>query len=179
MSRPGARVGDPKKVNGDLFSLTYGALVTQILRDTENVNETGKQLKRMGHNIGVRLVEDYLARTGTGRCSDFRDTADKIQIAFRLYLSVNPVITGWNPASTEFSLVLDSNPLADFVELPDKCQQLQFSNILPGVIKGACEMVQLEVDSWFVQDQLKGDPVTELRIQFIRKMEDAVPAGED
>ena len=32
MSRQGARVTDAKKVSGELFSLTYGALVAQILK---------------------------------------------------------------------------------------------------------------------------------------------------
>lgn len=31
----------------------------------------------------------------------------------------------------------------------------------------------------FVQDQLKGDDATEIRVRFIRKLEDAVPAGDD
>ena len=39
--------------------------------------------------------------------------------------------------------------------------------------------VQLEVAVWFVQDQLKGDSITEIRFKFIRRLEDAVPAGED
>ena len=31
-----------------------------------------------GYNIGVRLIEDFLARSGLGRCNDFRETADVI-----------------------------------------------------------------------------------------------------
>jgi len=31
-----------------------------------------------GYNIGVRLIEDFLARSGIGRCNDFRETADVI-----------------------------------------------------------------------------------------------------
>ena len=31
-----------------------------------------------GYNIGVRLVEDFLARSGQGKCHDFRETADVI-----------------------------------------------------------------------------------------------------
>jgi hypothetical protein len=37
MSRQTARVTDTKKVSGELFSLTYGALVAQILKVTVNV----------------------------------------------------------------------------------------------------------------------------------------------
>lgn len=31
-----------------------------------------------GYNIGVRLIEDFLARSNVGRCQDFRETADVI-----------------------------------------------------------------------------------------------------
>lgn len=31
-----------------------------------------------GFNIGVRLIEDFLARSNVGRCHDFRETADVI-----------------------------------------------------------------------------------------------------
>jgi hypothetical protein len=62
--------------------LTYGALVSQLLRDYENVDDVNKQLERMGYNIGVRLIEDFLAKTGSGRCYDFKDTAEKIQVLF-------------------------------------------------------------------------------------------------
>lgn len=70
--------------NSELFTLTYGTLVSQLLKDYENVDEVNKQLERMGYNIGVRLIEDFLARTGSGRCYDFKDTAEKIQVSFLL-----------------------------------------------------------------------------------------------
>ena len=43
-----------------------------------------------------------------------------------------------------FSLILDENPLAEFVELPDEALQggLWYSNVLCGVIRGALEMVR-------------------------------------
>lgn len=43
----------------------------------------------------------------------------------------------------------------------------------------AIGQVQMEVGVWFVQDQLKGDNITEIRMKFIKRLEDAVPAGED
>ncbi|KAL1131476.1 hypothetical protein AAG570_011093 [Ranatra chinensis] len=178
MARPGTRL-DSKKVNSELFTLTYGALVSQLMRDYENVDDVNKQLERMGYNIGVRLIEDYLAKTGSGRCYDFRDTAEKIQTGFRLYLGITPVITNWSPAGDEFSLQFDSSPLTEFVELPDHCLGLKYCNVLTGVLRGACEMVQLDITSMFVQDHLKGDSITELRIKFIKRLEDAIPAGED
>lgn len=178
MSRQGTRL-DSKKVNSELFTLTYGALVSQLMKDYENVDDVNKQLERMGYNIGIRLIEDFLARTSSGRCYDFRDTAEKIQTGFRLYLGVTPVITNWSSAGDEFSLQFETNPLTEFVELPDHCLGIKYMNVLTGVLRGACEMVQMDVSCWFVQDMLKGDSVNELRVKFIKRLEDAIPAGED
>lgn len=179
MSRQGSRTSDPKKVNSELFTLTYGALVAQILKDYENDDDVNKQLDRIGYNMGLRLIEDFLARTNVVKCLDFRETSDRIQSAFKMYLGVNPSISNWSASGDEFSLNFETNPLAEFVELPDGHNNLKYSNVLSGIIRGALEMVQMEVIVWFLQDQLRGDSITELRVKFVRKLEDAVPAGED
>lgn len=92
---------------------------------------------------------------------------------------MTPTVTSWSSASDEFSLIFETNPIAEFVELPDNYSNLKYSNILCGAIRGALEMVHLEVAAWFAQDNLKGDNVTELRVKFLRKIEDTVPAGDD
>ncbi|CRK92709.1 CLUMA_CG006335, isoform A [Clunio marinus] len=75
----------------------------------------------------------------------------------------------------EFSLVFDNNPLTEFVELPADMMNLRYNGIINGCIRGALEMVQLEVQCWFTQDQIKGDSTTEVRVKFIRRLEDTVP----
>jgi len=171
---------DNKKVSGELFTLTYGALVTQLVKDYESDEDVNRQLERMGYNIGVRLIEDFLARSNTGRCNDFRETADVIsKQGFKTFLGITPQVTNWNAAGDEFSLIFESNPLAEFVELPEGHSNLWYSSLLVGVLKGALEMVQMEVDAAFVQDVLRGDSQTEMRVRFIKKLEDAVPVGED
>jgi len=32
----------------------------------------------MGYNIGTRLIEDFLAKSNLGRCTDFRETGEVI-----------------------------------------------------------------------------------------------------
>lgn len=67
------------KVNAELVTLTYGTVVAQLCRDYENEYvEVNKQLDRMGYNIGLRLIEDFLAKSNTGLCGTFRETAEMI-----------------------------------------------------------------------------------------------------
>lgn len=75
-----------------MFTLTYGAIVSQLMKDYENVEDVNKQLDRMGYNIGVRIVEDFLARTNASRCNDLRETADKIQVCTLNFLSLFTVL---------------------------------------------------------------------------------------
>ena len=47
-----AKVGEAafskvEKINSELFSLTYGAIVTQLLKDYEEVDATNAQLEKM------------------------------------------------------------------------------------------------------------------------------------
>uniref|UniRef100_A0A1I8GGA3 Trafficking protein particle complex subunit n=1 Tax=Macrostomum lignano TaxID=282301 RepID=A0A1I8GGA3_9PLAT len=152
--------------------------VSQLLKDYESDESVNKQLDTMGYNIGIRIVEDYLARTSVRRCGDLRETADKIvKDGFKHYLGVAPTIQGMT--HNEFSLVLDSNPLTEFVELPQSHANLQFSNIICGALRGALEAVHLQIDAQFVQDTLRGDPATEIRVKFIKRIEETLPPGED
>jgi len=66
------------KVNAELIVLLYGSIVAQLVKDYDDYTEVNKQLDKMGYNIGLRLIEDFLARANTGRCQTFRDTAEVI-----------------------------------------------------------------------------------------------------
>ena len=58
--------------------MTYGALVVQLIQDYEDYAEVNKQLEKMGYNIGTRLIEDFLAKSGIGRCADFREVGEVV-----------------------------------------------------------------------------------------------------
>ncbi|KAJ4151229.1 hypothetical protein LMH87_011942 [Akanthomyces muscarius] len=110
------------KVNAELVTLTYGTVVAQLCRDFDgDYAEVNKQLDKMGYNIGLRLIEDYLAKSNTmKRCANFRETADMIsRVGFKIFLNITPQVTNWTTDNKQFSLVFDENPFADFVELPD------------------------------------------------------------
>ena len=43
-----------ERINAEVFTLTYGSLVRQLVTDLEDVNEVNKELDKMGYNIGTR-----------------------------------------------------------------------------------------------------------------------------
>lgn len=72
------------------------------------------------------------------------------QVGFKMFLGVSATVSNWSADGSECSLILDDNPLADFVELPDTCQGLFYCNILCGVIRGALEMVKSSTEIPFL-----------------------------
>lgn len=51
------------RVSAELLALTYGSFVRQLLLDYEDVADVNTQLDAVGYNIGVRLVDDFLAKS--------------------------------------------------------------------------------------------------------------------
>jgi hypothetical protein len=129
-----------------------------------------------------------------------------------MFLGVNARTTNWNADNTEFrfvwsfpppciiltrsaSLVVDDNPLADYVELPEHLvRTLWYSNMLCGVIRGAFEMVptphcataaltlaqvQYRVETRFVKDTVRGDDATEIRVVLKEVLKDEAPFGDE
>ena len=159
------------KCNAELFSLTYGAIVTQVLKDYEEVDATNEQLEKMGYNIGVRLIDEFLAKAGVGPCQSFAETAEVIaKVGFKMFLGVTAEVVG--ASSSEFTLQLAENPLAEFVELPEQYSSLAYSNMLCGVLRGALEMVQMRVECALTKDTLWGDEVTEIKVTLKEMIEE-------
>ena len=74
------------------FFLLLSIFLFLLASDYESDEEVNKQLDKVGYNIGVRLIEDFLARTNATRCHDLRETADQILRGFKMFLSVSPSI---------------------------------------------------------------------------------------
>ena len=69
--------------------------------------------------------------------------------AFKMFLGVEPEMKFDNDYKA-CTFVLTKNPLSEFVVLPNKYQKtLWYSNVLPGILRGALEMVNLKVTSYF------------------------------
>lgn len=159
------------KISSELFTLTYGSLVMQLVKDYEEPKYINAQLDKMGYNIGIRIIDDFLAKSGVNNCSNIKDTAEIIsKVAFKMFLGITCDVTNWNTSNTSFSLVIQDNPLTDYVELPSQYEELQYCCILCGIIRGALESVQLQVTSNVIKDTLKGDDVTEIKVELIKRI---------
>ena len=154
-----------ERINPELFSLTYGALVTQLIKDYEEIAEVNEKLKELGRNIGARLIDEFLAKSGTMRCKSFRETADTIaKVAFKMYLGLTAEVHSWDKNATACSITIPDSAFTDFVELPEEYRKLSYCNIICGVIQGALKMVSINVECDYVKDKLHGDETNEIRL---------------
>ncbi|KAK3672783.1 hypothetical protein LTR78_007369 [Recurvomyces mirabilis] len=198
-SSKAARMGEEvwktrtEKINLEVLTLTYGTLVSQLTHDLRdpatNIPDyaaINTELDRMGHSIGLRLIEDFLAKTssaGPAPCNNFRETAEMIaKVGFKIFLNVTPRVENWDKEGRSFGLVFEEMPVSEFVELPDDGraqEELWFLNLFCGVVKGALEMVQMQVKAEWVSDVLRGDDTTEMRVTLIRYIEDEMPPDDE
>ena len=75
--------------------------------------------------------------------------------------------------------LLEDNPLADWVELPAALAGLRYSALLCGVVRGALEMVNLDVECAWVRDVLAGDDANEMRLKLLSSAAEAYPYKDD
>lgn len=142
--------------------------MVQLLKDSgDDVDYVNLELHKMGYNIGVRLIDEFLVQTNIPSCLNFQETAEAIsKIGLKMFLGITGEISSWSEDGKAFKLRLPraNNPFIDFVELPAKYSQLVYGNLLCGVIRGALEMVQLGVDCFYSSDVLRGDEFTEIEV---------------
>ena len=166
------------KANAELFALTYGALVTEVIRDNEeNLPLINEQLEKIGYSIGIRCVDEFLAKSNAPYCKNLSDTAEVLgKTAFKMFLGINTEVNQQSP--TCFSLLFQDNPLSLFVELPENYkEELEYSILYCGVIRGAMEMLNYKVDCQFVKSPLRGDDIHEIKVELKQVLMDG--AGED
>mmetsp|Transcript_13565 Transcript_13565/g.23819 ORF Transcript_13565/g.23819 Transcript_13565/m.23819 type:complete len:194 (-) Transcript_13565:714-1295(-) len=169
-----------EQINAEIFTLTYGSIVRQLITDYEDMEEVNKQLDQMGYNIGVRLIDEFLAKSKVARCTSFRDCVDSLaKQAFPMFLSMQANITNWSPDFRECSLVFTDNPITEFVEVPEEYRDLRYCNMLCGVIRGALEQISMDVEVRVLGDMLKGDETHELRIKLREHRDERFPYRDE
>ncbi|KAI1725262.1 FF domain-containing protein [Ditylenchus destructor] len=169
---------DTKMMSGELFTLTYGALVLDLCRDLESPEEVNQQLDKIGYNMGLRIADDFLAKNPrVGKCAEMQQVVDIIaKNALKSYLGVTAQATSISPTGDEYAVLLESNPLVEFVEIPPEWSKVCYSQVICGAIRGALEALHMEVRVFLVSDV--PNP-TEIRVKFQRVLHESVPAGDE
>jgi hypothetical protein len=167
------------KANAELFALTYGALVTEVIRDNEeDLAAVNEQLEKIGYSIGIRCVDEFLAKSNAPYCKTLAETAEVLgKTAFKMFLGIHAEIH--QASASSFSLLFQENPLSLFVEMPSDNykENLDYSILYCGVIRGALEMLNYKVECQFVKSPLKGDDIHEIQVDLKQVLQDG--AGED
>ncbi|SPO35445.1 probable BET3 - involved in targeting and fusion of ER to golgi transport vesicles [Pseudozyma flocculosa] len=193
-----------EKINAELFTLTYGALVVQMIKDYEDYAEVNKQLEKMGYNIGTRLIEDFLARTNMTRCSDFKEVGEVVsKVGFKMFLNITPNVAhlsslasgGTNAgASSEANAAAAATTAAgvmagtaasqagqEFSLTFDENPLAEFVQLPDDARQGGLwfSNVQMQTECYFVSDTLRGDETTELRVRLLRYLDEEAPIADD
>ncbi|PAV65186.1 hypothetical protein WR25_26503 [Diploscapter pachys] len=169
---------DAKKMSAELFTLTYGAFVTQMLKDYEDPQVVTAKLDKIGFDMGTVLADDFLAKSANvPRCQDCKQIAEVLsKLAIPNYLGVPATVSNWSSGDREFSLIIESNPLTELVEIPDHLKAtLNYSQVIAGAIRGALEALHFKVYAVAVENASN----TEIRIKLDSILKDSLPAGED
>jgi hypothetical protein len=158
-----------EKVNAELVAITYGCLVSQLFKDKDgDPVQVTRELEKMGYNMGIRMVDEFLAKNGSMNCQTFSDSVDVlVRIAFRMFLGIDAEYV--EESKSVFIVTFIENPLNDFVELPTslKASELRYSNLYCGIIRGAFEQLHMNVKCEFVKDVLRGDDVNSIRLELV------------
>ncbi|GIQ89519.1 Bet3-like protein, partial [Kipferlia bialata] len=98
--------------------------------DLGSVDAVNDKLDEMGKNIGARVVDEYLARAEVTERPTFPQTADHLaKHAIPMFLGVTCSHTAVTDDSTNYTLTFDSNPVAQWVTLPDELKGLKYSQV--------------------------------------------------
>lgn len=174
------------KANAELFALTYGALMRELLNDLEKPELIVAELDRIGHSMGMRCMEEFLAKANE-TTNNFEETPELLKMALRMFFGI-AADSRWKQDETSdttcYGVFFSENPLTLFVELPEdhmngeeEGKPLEYNQLLAGWCRGVLELLQMECKVVIAQSVLNGDSVNEIRIQLQQVLQEG--AGED
>lgn len=86
-----------------------------------------------------------------------------------------------NQEGTEYLVTINENILAEFVEIPEEYikKGFAYSSILAGLVEGMMESIQIKVACAVEKcPTTSSTPSTELKVSFIKHIEDEIPPSD-
>jgi trafficking protein particle complex subunit 3 len=154
-------------ISTELFTLTYGEIVSQVVKDCEDLPQANDALKLIGKNIGSRLVDEYFAKEKSSRpCRSHKETIEVIATkALPYFIGVSAKVEDYSEAiekkeGRKFQVIssklsIEDNLILANVELPAFLSVLEYQNILSGGLEGCLETLGYEARSQVLADSLK------------------------
>ena len=163
----------------ELLTFMYGSLLVRLTKDIKDINELNKKIESIGYDMGKRLVDDLI--------DDFQlrlDVSDQNKLMEKLIIQLSQYYLGivgtYNQVSEkEFHLIFSDNPISLYVELPESLNDLCYSNIICGMLRGMLEISGFEIQCEFVKDKMKGDDVNDLKITLVKYIEERFVDDEE
>ena len=149
MSRAGAgaEAGGVEQVSAELFNGLYGAFVFQLLQDFDHVGAVNAELEAIGHSVGVRFVDELLAKLGTARVGTFEEAVRTVvEQGFRAFFGAGGQVSDWSGDRTRCRVLLEDVPMMEHTEIPEHLADLQYTVFLSGLIKGSLEQLGMHVE---------------------------------
>lgn len=178
-----------EKMPADLFHSMYGAVAVDAWRQCGNDGiKANARLDRIGFNMGGRLVEELCAKCpiiSTVCGSTFREAGESIiKLLFKMYMNANVVIEPMDNDELIVSLPSNDeqlNAITKNVVLPDDARTSSFNyfQLYCGLMRGVLESLYWRTEVGMVNDQLKGDTNTQIRIKLISKLDEERPPNDD
>lgn len=124
------------KQNWELFTnIFYGAIVNQML-ETSNTKTANEQLKKIGQEMGPRMLENYCSQFNTQPSQDPYELLTLIKSMLQYFFDCGEVEISEKRENSSAHLRLERNLLEDYVEVPPQFQKLEYCNVLPGIVEG-------------------------------------------
>ena len=170
----------------DFSALVYGSLVCSLLEMTENVEDVNKKLDDIGYRIGLRLAHEF----ALDRNIEMIDTPEKL---INDVLVKNwPIISGktsnaqlsviknknWPQEPSEYLIHFDESIFTRNVTIPELYQNVQFTAMLPGALRGIFEVFQYEA-TVSLENNNQNETGTTVRIICNKEIPPAIPKDDD
>jgi trafficking protein particle complex subunit 3 len=170
-----------QKVNAEFFSLTYGALIQELCHDMEDDAASMQQtLETMGHSMGLRSLEELLAKSAVLQLPPLGSTSDDaedsglsqamatVKIAFKVFFGINVETKRLTTSASEdaepskttagYAINFTDNPLAIFVALPEdesERPRFEYCELLCGWVRGLLEALAFDCTCRMESSMLK------------------------
>ena len=171
-----------QKESAQFSALVYGSFIVSLLEMFEDVEQVNQKLDESGYRIGLRLAHDFARDRDLERVN----TIDLVvtEVLSKKWASIAGLTNTQNSVKIskedkKYVLQFPQSVFTQNVEIPELYRGVHFTGMLPGAIRGVCEIFHQRVNTKLIDisDDLKNGSKVEL--EFIEEIPIAVPNTDD